>query len=267
DEPAFSRVASVLRKAKAVHEVRIASAHRTPELVRKLVAKKWDFIIAGAGVAAALPGVVAAETIRPVFGLPVDSSLDGLDAFLSILQMPPGIPVLTLPPGAAAASWLESNIKFLLSLNSLDGVNFVIPRKSAIASKDLSKRVDKAIELLYSLNVPIMISDAPDRNSVNIAFTDASLKEKHQDALTIYVPVSKTGRKPSPKDAVDLLKKARRDTLLMTGFYRVDNAALAAVELLNANGKYDEGILRQRKEGAKKVAASDREIRKKYSSG
>lgn len=86
------------------YELRVASAHRTPERVRKYVESTEDrgieVIIAGAGWAAHLPGVIAAYTTLPVIGVPVDSSaLNGLDALLSIVQMPPGIPVATMAIG------------------------------------------------------------------------------------------------------------------------------------------------------------------------
>jgi len=86
------------------YELRVASAHRTPDRVRKYVqsAEKRgiEVIIAAAGWAAHLPGVVAAYTTLPVIGIPVDSSaLKGLDALLSIVQMPPGIPVATMAIG------------------------------------------------------------------------------------------------------------------------------------------------------------------------
>ncbi len=90
------------------YELRVASAHRTPARVRKYVetAEKRgvEVIIAGAGWAAHLPGVVAAYTTLPVIGVPVDSSpLNGLDALLSIVQMPPGIPVASMAIGKGGA--------------------------------------------------------------------------------------------------------------------------------------------------------------------
>jgi len=86
------------------YELRIASAHRTPDRVREYVesaeGRGIEVIIAGAGWAAHLPGVVAAYTTLPVIGVPVDSSpLRGVDALLSIVQMPPGIPVASMAIG------------------------------------------------------------------------------------------------------------------------------------------------------------------------
>lgn len=90
------------------YELRVASAHRTPEKVRRYVESARDrgieVIIAGAGWAAHLPGVVAAHTTLPVIGVPIDSSpLAGFDSLLSIVQMPPGIPVAAVAVGKGGA--------------------------------------------------------------------------------------------------------------------------------------------------------------------
>ena len=81
-------------------EVNALSAHRTPDAVEKFARgaqqRGIKVIIAGAGMAAALPGVIAASTTLPVIGVPIKGMLDGLDAMLSIIQMPPGIPVATV---------------------------------------------------------------------------------------------------------------------------------------------------------------------------
>ena len=90
------------------HEVRVVSAHRTPDLLFEYAAsaeaRGLEVIIAGAGGAAHLPGMVAAKTVLPVLGVPVQSqALNGLDSLLSIVQMPGGIPVGTLAIGKAGA--------------------------------------------------------------------------------------------------------------------------------------------------------------------
>ena len=90
------------------HEVRVVSAHRTPDLMFEYAAtaeaRGIEVIIAGAGGAAHLPGMVAAKSVLPVFGVPVQSrALQGLDSLLSIVQMPGGIPVGTLAIGKAGA--------------------------------------------------------------------------------------------------------------------------------------------------------------------
>jgi 5-(carboxyamino)imidazole ribonucleotide mutase len=79
------------------YNIAVASAHRTPLRVEKVIQEAQEkgvkVFIAIAGLAAHLPGVVASKTVKPVIGVPVDSNLDGMDALLSIVQMPPGIPV------------------------------------------------------------------------------------------------------------------------------------------------------------------------------
>jgi 5-(carboxyamino)imidazole ribonucleotide mutase len=99
----------VLTRFGVPHECRIVSAHRTPavmtEYASTAVARGLEVIIAGAGGAAHLPGMVAAQTILPVIGVPVQSkALNGLDSLLSIVQMPKGVPVATVAIGTAGAA-------------------------------------------------------------------------------------------------------------------------------------------------------------------
>src|SRR3989449_8646384 len=100
--------AEVLAEFEVMHECRIVSAHRTPawlaEFVGKAESRGIEVIIAGAGGAAHLPGMAAAQTLLPVLGVPVEShSLKGMDSLLSIVQMPGGIPVGTLAIGKSGA--------------------------------------------------------------------------------------------------------------------------------------------------------------------
>jgi 5-(carboxyamino)imidazole ribonucleotide mutase len=101
--------AEMLEKLSVPHEVRVVSAHRTPDLLFEYASsarsRGLEVIIAGAGGAAHLPGMTAAKTSLPVLGVPVQSkTLGGLDSLLSIVQMPTGIPVATFAIGAAGAS-------------------------------------------------------------------------------------------------------------------------------------------------------------------
>ncbi len=91
------KAVNVLKEFGVEFEVRVASAHRTPELVEEIVKNsKADVFIAIAGLAAHLPGVIASLTTKPVIAVPVDAKINGLDALLSAVQMPPGIPVATV---------------------------------------------------------------------------------------------------------------------------------------------------------------------------
>lgn len=100
DLPVMEKAALFFDEMEIPFEINALSAHRTPEAVEAFAkgAKERgvQVIIAGAGMAAALPGVVAASTTLPVIGVPIKGMLDGLDALLSIVQMPPGIPVATV---------------------------------------------------------------------------------------------------------------------------------------------------------------------------
>ncbi|HXX53405.1 MAG TPA: 5-(carboxyamino)imidazole ribonucleotide mutase [Thermodesulfovibrionales bacterium] len=108
DLSVVQETATILKELGISYEMTIASAHRTPELVRELATgaerKGIEVIIAAAGAAAHLAGVVASHTILPVIGIPVSSSpLQGLDSLLSTVQMPPGVPVATMAVGKAGA--------------------------------------------------------------------------------------------------------------------------------------------------------------------
>lgn len=108
DWETLQHAASMLEELGVVHEVRVVSAHRTPDLLfsyaEQAASRGLQVIIAGAGGAAHLPGMLAAKTRLPVFGVPVQSrALNGMDSLLSIAQMPAGIPVGTLAIGRAGA--------------------------------------------------------------------------------------------------------------------------------------------------------------------
>ena len=108
DLPVMEETGKVLEGFGIPYVMTVASAHRTPERTQKLVkdAEKSgvDVFIAGAGMAAHLPGVIASYTTLPVIGVPLDASpLNGMDALLSIVQMPPGIPVATVSIGKTGA--------------------------------------------------------------------------------------------------------------------------------------------------------------------
>ncbi|MGZ2370024.1 5-(carboxyamino)imidazole ribonucleotide mutase [Ancylomarina sp. YFZ004] len=115
DLPVMEKAAKILNDFKIPFEINALSAHRTPEEVEVFAKGAMDngikVIIAGAGMAAHLPGVIAAMTPLPVIGVPIKASLDGMDALLAIAQMPPGIPVATVAiNGAMNAGILAAQI-------------------------------------------------------------------------------------------------------------------------------------------------------------
>jgi phosphoribosylaminoimidazole carboxylase PurE protein len=108
DLPVMEEAGKILKKLGISYEMVIASAHRSPERVIRLASeaeeKGFEVIISAAGMAAHLAGVIAAHTIVPVIGVPIDSPpLNGLDSLLSTVQMPSGVPVATMAIGKAGA--------------------------------------------------------------------------------------------------------------------------------------------------------------------
>ena len=103
DKEIEKKAVDVLKEFGVEYKVTVASAHRTPERVEYIIKEAHEngvkVFIAIAGLAAHLPGVIASKTVKPVIGVPVDSNLDGIDALLSIAQMPPGIPVACVGVG------------------------------------------------------------------------------------------------------------------------------------------------------------------------
>ncbi len=96
DSHVAEKVTAVLDEFGVEYDVEVASAHRNPEKVEELAKKDYDVFIAIAGLSAALPGVIASHTVKPVIGVPVSAKLGGIDALLSIAQLPPGVPVATV---------------------------------------------------------------------------------------------------------------------------------------------------------------------------
>ncbi len=137
DLPVMEKAAKFLDEMEVPFEVNALSAHRTPSEVEAFAqgaaARGLKVIIAGAGMAAALPGVIAASTTLPVIGVPIKGMLDGLDALLSIVQMPPGIPVATVGVnGAQNAAILALE---MLALSDADLAERLRRHKSGLKNK------------------------------------------------------------------------------------------------------------------------------------
>lgn len=141
DLPVMEKACKFLNDLQIPFEVNALSAHRTPDAVEQFAkgAKERGIkvIIAGAGMAAALPGVIAASTTLPVIGVPIKGMLDGLDAMLSIIQMPPGIPVATVGVnGAMNAAILATEMIALADEE--------VAAKLANYKAGLGKKIEKA---------------------------------------------------------------------------------------------------------------------------
>ncbi|KHO46488.1 MAG: hypothetical protein QS98_C0003G0096 [archaeon GW2011_AR3] len=214
DSKVYDRIQANVPKSAAV----VCSAHRSPDILDDIMGKSKAMVfVAGAGLAAHLPGVVASKTIRPVIGVPVDSNFSGMDSLLAIVQMPPGIPVLAVGPDNAdeAAKYAK------LMLREYHGVTIIGDIKN--------QKAKKAIEMLDQFGVSHEFADSPNLKNVNINFGNAD----EEKGLTINVPLIDTS---TPEKSLELFHMMRKG--LWVGVGRAENAAIAAVEILDYSGKY-----------------------------
>lgn len=151
DLPILKKAADFLNDMEVPFEINALSAHRTPEAVEKFAHSAADrglkVIIAAAGMAAALPGVIAAMTPLPVIGLPIDSTLQGQDALLSIVQMPPGVAVATVGINAG----LNAAVMAVQILALSDPA---LAERFATYRAGLSAKIEKANKELAELKYP-----------------------------------------------------------------------------------------------------------------
>ena len=145
DLPVMEKAAKLLNDFRIPFEINALSAHRTPEKVEEFATgaqmRGIKVIIAAAGMAAHLPGVIAAQTTVPVIGVPINASLDGMDALLAIVQMPPGIPVATVGINAAQNAGI-------LAVQILAAGDSALQQQLANYKNDLKKKIVEANEEL-----------------------------------------------------------------------------------------------------------------------
>lgn len=155
DLPVMEKAAAEFDSMEIPFEMNALSAHRTPEEVCEFAkgaeARGIKVIIAAAGMAAALPGVIAAHTTLPVIGVPIKGMLDGLDALLSIVQMPPAIPVATV--GVNAAKNAAVLAEEMLALTDSDIAAKVKEAKSKLGEKIVKANAELAkVEYKFKTN-------------------------------------------------------------------------------------------------------------------
>lgn len=155
DLPILEKTAKMLDEMEIPFEMNALSAHRTPaeveEFARGAEGRGIKVIIAAAGMAAHLPGVIAAMTTLPVIGLPINSTLDGIDALLAIVQMPPGIPVATV--GINAGQNAAILAIQMLALNDANLAEKFAAFKASLAQKIVKANEDlKKVEYKFKTN-------------------------------------------------------------------------------------------------------------------
>ena len=243
DESTYKDILKILDKEKITYDFKIASAHKTPEDLDLILRKDYKLIISGAGLAAALPGVVAAKTIKPVIGVPCAGNYQGLDSLLSIMQMPPGIPVLGTGVGKAdTASY--SAVEILKK-----------PKKVVLIGDKNNKAFRKAEEILRQFGVNHAHSTQVADNAINIDFVyfDEPIEKKEQ--LVIYCPLLMEDDDKA-EASLNLLKHSEHG--LWVGLNNGVNAALAAIEILNIDNSYEQKLVEYRREIGDRVREYNR---------
>src|SRR3989338_2796688 len=235
DAHVYTKILGILKKNKINYEARIISAHKTPAELDTVLAKPHKIVISGAGLAAALPGTIASKTIRPVIGVPVRSDYQGLDALLSIIQMPPGIPVL-----AAGVNQAEvAAISAVKMLKKYEIVNLIGDRSN--------KALLEAENILKEFDVDFKHSDEADKNAVNLEFVYFDEPIEKKDELVIYCPLL-LEEDMKAEAALNLLNHSSHG--LWVGLNNGTNAALAAIEILNIDNSYENKLTAYRREQA-----------------
>lgn len=247
----YEKILNALKSKGISFELHICSAHRTPAILEKIIKEtKAKIIIAGAGLSAALPGVIASQTIKPVIGVPCSGNYDGLDALLSVQQMPPGIPVLGT--GVNAAEQAASAAEKILQEKNL----VTIIKRSA--SEEIEKRVAAAKETLRKFNVPFEETENATKGKDDVIYLEFfELNETsnvpNSNSLAIFVPCAKQ----NPANLANKLLEISRQGLWV-GLGRGENAAIAAIEILNAgSGEFSKKLLAHRKEMKAKIIEAD----------
>ena len=148
DLPVMEAAFAILKKFNIPFEAKVSSAHRTPEQTHNYVKdadkRGCGAFICAAGMAAHLAGAVAANTLKPVIGVPIESSLDGLDALLSTVQMPGGIPVATVAIGKAGAKNAGYLAAQILATADAELAKALVEERKAAAEAVVAK--DKALQ-------------------------------------------------------------------------------------------------------------------------
>lgn len=238
DSLAYALILNLLKKNKIEFDFRIYSAHKTPYEVENVIKNSYSVIIAGAGLAAHLPGVIASKTLSPVIGVPCKGNYEGLDALLSIAQMPPGIPVLAV--GVNQSEIAANNA--IKMLKKYEIVTIIGDKSNA--------SLNEATNILKKFQVNYKFSTAPNAKSINIEFTYFDEKIEAKDELVIYCPLL-LEKDDKASAALNLLKHASHG--LWVGINNGTNAALAAIEIMNIDNEHEEKLIAYRREIGKKV--------------
>jgi 5-(carboxyamino)imidazole ribonucleotide mutase len=235
------------------HEVdfRMISVHRSPELLdRELAGLEAQAVVAGAGLAAHLPGILASKLLIPVFGVPCAAAVGGVDALFAIAQMPFGIPVLATAPdqyGAAVDAigrWSRLDLQY-----TFEKFNLVFERHKR-GLPHFQMLLERANRIVDKTRIEVNITDRPVENALNICLVDISETDpecplpipppaKSSDELRLLVPVLNEAAYRDPYAALAVARRvASVPGGIWTGVNNVGNAMLAALQLANSGANY-----------------------------
>ncbi len=205
DERIYAPLAESLGKKHLV-QMEVLSAHRDPDKLALLLQNAtYDCICAGAGLAAHLPGVVASQVSKPVFGIPVDGCFGGLDAFLSIVQMPFGVPVLAMAPNKEnlIGGFLDLLTQDLFSENIIE---FIIDEK--IRNYEyVTKELTRAEAFASSLGLEVKIVNQLTKKYPAVVYVNHD-KEIVLEGPAIHIPILDDQAKMTPSKGAYFMDQA-----------------------------------------------------------
>ena len=212
-------------------EFAVISAHRDLDRLKSKI-EGWtgDAIVAGAGLAAALPGVVAAMTALPVFGVPVAAQFGGLDSLCSIAQMPPGVPVITSGPDRTDA--VVAFMKGYAAWRKADGtgVHFVVADPAAIVHPDMISEIGKATALARDKGLDVTFSATPVPAPAFNVFVVTGKDDVRPADFGLHVPFFVRQDAAKPENYLSVLDWTRCGGLWL-GVNNMRNAVLAVARL------------------------------------
>ena len=226
DSSVYDFLVKELKNSGISLELKVCSAHRAPEKLEEILeSTDARIIVAGAGLSAALPGVIASHSLKPVIGIPIDGNYQGLDALLSIHQMPPGIPVLGVGVNNAvqAANAVKACLRKYTEVAIVENESREAIEKSA-----------KAEQLLAEFKIPCKKVPKQELNEDCIAINFFNLKTEKPmsgNSLVINVPLSEN----NAENSIELLSKTKEGFFVGVG--RAENAALFAIQVFGGMEK------------------------------
>ncbi len=231
DERVYGPLVEQLKENFSV-EFEVISAHRNPiELGQALEQKEYDFVVAGAGLAAHLPGVVASKVNRPVFGVPVDAAFGGLDAFFSIVQMPFGVPVIACGANREKEifSWALAGQN--LTQSKFEKINVVVDPK-IFDYEYAQMEWKRTCEYAQKREVELQVREEAVAGEVNIAMiTDPNMVvDDPKDAFVLHTSLMEKTARQTPRQALDIFHCVHEKGGLWVGVNNTRNALCALLK-------------------------------------